>query len=685
MNDPAVRLTLNEFKSQIGCMLKSITHLKSSERTEAFGFLQHCMNNLESEDATNKLTDVSTESKSIYEWNKDTLQYKDTNSSYSEDEVLTCPNCKKQFLNQEDVLDHLQKYSGSAVDCDNCGFTFNNCSAYEYHKKLGICKIKVKKSKYCSFCKKSFNNKLHYSRHLDGHKRNDCKECEDKFAHRKQLAVHMLNVHNVRLESKEFSCKLCSQSFVQRRTLVHHYTITHADVTHVCSVCCQLFPDLNQLEDHVKSHNLKEFVCDKCQQTFSRRQQYIIHIKAHDRFKCEVCNKSFASKIKAIEHKRLGHTIKGLEPNSSKDQSIINKDEKKFSCVSCKISFKKFSIYKRHLLTSAHLNDQTSDVNIYCEECGKSFTRRDRLIRHQKTVHDRSKKIFNCEFCSHKSISETNLKKHVLLHMQKRQFICEICGSLFHSKSALKEHNKCLHSDEMSYSCEKCGRMFKLISSLNKHMLSHSDERTKVCHCGHAYKFTQNLKRHQQNVHGKVLVKKRVQRFYQEDTSFSSQPKKKNKKNKEDQSEENHMQDPVLTLLNTQTTASHEAVLLMSDKQDSSQILQVSYHNINFAEKPHLVYTQSLDMSNLQVVETMLHIGEDSLKGNESVLNHPSTDRNLFDRPLSEGGFLHPPIEPSLVTSLGESLNESTETNSKQNLIANLPDYIPHNFPFLNV
>lgn len=332
------------------------------------------------------------------------------------------------------------------------------------------------------------------------------------------------------------------------------------------------------------------------------------------------------------------------------------------------------------------MNDHPPNEDILsCDQCAKIFNRRDKLVMHQNNVHKASNKIHHCEFCSYKSNLETNLKKHVLLHTQKQQFICEICGSLFYSKNALKEHNKCLHSDEMNYSCEKCGRMFKLVSSLNKHMLSHSDERTKVCHCGHAYKFTHNLKRHQLIAHGKVQVAKRIQRLYEEDSSTAAHSKKKKKQSKQKQ-QTNHLEDPVLSLINTQTTtAPHETVLLMSDRQDTSQILQVSYHNINFSEKPHLVYAQSLDMTNLQVVETMLHLGEDSLKENQNVMDHSSSHSGLFDRPISEGGFLHPPIEPSLVTSLGEPLNETEETNTKQNLMSSLPDYIPHNFPFLNV
>lgn len=118
---------------------------------------------------------------------------------------MNCPKCKQNFVSREILLEHLKTYPGSPITCKLCNVILNNNLSYEYHIKLGVCKDNnVEKSKKCPFCDKIFNSRIHYSRHVEGHKKNDCKECGTRFSHRKNLALHMIEVHKTRLESDMF-------------------------------------------------------------------------------------------------------------------------------------------------------------------------------------------------------------------------------------------------------------------------------------------------------------------------------------------------------------------------------------------------------------------------------------------------------------------------------------------------
>ena len=94
-------------------------------------------------------------------------------------------------------------------------------------------------------------------------------------------------------------------------------------------------------------------------------------------------------------------------------------------------------------------------------------------------------------------------------------------------------------------------------------------------------------------------------------------------------------------------------------------------------------------MTNLQVAESMLHLGNKTLKSDQNVLLNPSTHNNIFNRPITDSDnsyihpeeIIHPSVQPSIISSLEESLHGNVgQSDPKQTLMTALPDYIPHSF-----
>ncbi|XP_075217511.1 uncharacterized protein LOC142322378 [Lycorma delicatula] len=739
------KLTINDFKNQVRCLLKATSQLNSSERAEAFGYLQKCVSSFESDEpeVNNKqlenvkgICEDNRESRdsdcdSISEITLDTNQCirRDIEKEKTSDvdcNKFKCLECEKKFINLEQLYLHgLEQHPGTSVSCQNCNETFNNIETYNKHLNLKNCsKPESKRPEIlkCSFCDKLYHNFQHYTLHMEGHKRNKCLECGVHFNSRKNLEEHTLNTHNKELEKGLFMCKFCDRKFVQKRSLLKHYKVIHSKDHIICLTCGLTFETEEELRNHDQTHTYNSFTCQTCNEKFTRRQQYIVHIKEHDKYQCITCKTSYANKSKLEKHEQAGHSIQGVMMqhqcsvccSSFHFQSSLffhkkthSNSTEQFGCEPCKRIFKNYSAYREHLLTEQHsssINGTVSTNLLQCKHCNKIFTNKRRLLKHENKYH-KGKRLFQCEICDFKSHSESCINKHQKLHTKKKEFICEKCGDSFYRKNALLDHFNFVHSEERNFSCEKCGQTFKAASVLNRHMLCHSKEPTYVCHCGQAYKFSGNLNRHQLLVHGKTTKSKRVKRLITDDVAnlTSNNNKNKNKQEMKSKKQQNDV-TTIYTLIDSQAAVSlpldqvvaHSNILLSNNNPDS-QLLQVSYHSLNLPSENKLVYSQSLDITSLREVDTIIQSEESQIN---TASETPQTTQHLFgqqlggtdtDNFLQSESLMHLPIEPSMVTSLEEEPLHSTDGigtaaehfSTSHNLMTEYS--VPYNIHFLNM
>lgn len=317
-------------------------------------------------------------------------------------ECCICDICNKKFRTRVHIKRHMQKWHMPLPClCNICGKSWEGEYALKKHIETHFREMKHA----CDLCDSKFATntylKMHIRRCHDGEKRHSCEQCNKRFFSKTMLKYHM----RLHTGDYRYPCPMCDRAFVERGILNNHIKSKHhVEKRYSCLHCGKLFRTVTEVRKHEATHNRtgdepieKKCACDLCPKKFAREQSLKCHRLTHinpKAFRCELCQRNFASKGILTKHTAAMHT-----------------NQRSFPCTVCDKRFNSLGSMKRHSFT------HTDEKPFVCKHCGKGFAQKYDLAPHER-IHT-GEKPFGCEICSYRTVDKRNLSKHMKTHTQQ--------------------------------------------------------------------------------------------------------------------------------------------------------------------------------------------------------------------------------------------------------------------------
>ena len=128
---------------------------------------------------------------------------------------------------------------------------------------------------------------------------------------------------------------------------------------------------------------------------------------------------------------------------------------------------------------------------LHCTVCGKSFSKSKQFVIHMKN-HSLNK----CDACTSGNFDctcSTQLRKHLITHMDGNTYQCTICGNTFSTSKHLVIHMKNL-SWNKCYACTSGNFKLTCSTQLRMHLINSLDGKPNHCAiCRNTFNMTKHL------------------------------------------------------------------------------------------------------------------------------------------------------------------------------------------------
>lgn len=305
------------------------------------------------------------------------------------------------------------------------------------------------------------------------------------------------------IKNQLFECDICSAQYSNFATLKRHIRQIHLPdlpPTCICYACTppRPFKTKRGYNSHKRRHHpvvkqkVKKFICPVCNESFSNipaRETHYINCGSNVKFvapTCYLCHKVFQKWKSTIRHVEEVHFKTG-----------------NFKCDICG------NVSSQKVLHENHMElHKSNDPRPYKCHCGKGFKGRKSLRVHQINNHDcgtTTEAI--CEICGDVFLTRSALAYHVnRMHRERKIFTCPVCNKELHTKYSLKTHMDAVHikpgKDSEKFPCDQCDYVGLQQKYLDTHKLQHADPlvKPKCSFCNKTF-INKNLVRRHEMIH----------------------------------------------------------------------------------------------------------------------------------------------------------------------------------------
>ncbi|XP_055523278.1 transcription factor grauzone-like [Wyeomyia smithii] len=285
----------------------------------------------------------------------------------------------------------------------------------------------------------------------------------------------------------QYLCEICGINCSTFTQYLKHASEKHGPTGFI--VCCgkRYFKKVRLLEHVQQLENPNRFKCDICFKSFIsnlgiRRHKQEMHLPDELRvYRCERCPKRFAREKQLQAHLRGHETL----------------DNATAKCHVCEKVFPTEALLKTHVKIR-----HTRPTDFICDVCAKGFYSKTEFLRHKQS-HELSPAELRvqCDICQQWLKNQISWRKHYIRH-QQGPATCDLCGHVSPNKAALSGHKRHRHRDAGQHICQECGKEFRKALTLREHMASHTGEALYSCSfCERTFNSNANMFTHRKKMH----------------------------------------------------------------------------------------------------------------------------------------------------------------------------------------
>ncbi|XP_069158134.1 zinc finger protein 667-like isoform X2 [Procambarus clarkii] len=232
-------------------------------------------------------------------------------------------------------------------------------------------------------------------------------------------------------------------------------------------------------------------------------------INSKIKINCYLCNRDYTTKKDYINHecfrkkrkRNMSYICKGCQ-----SVFVVRKDYIKHTefcyknvpvkCHICLMRLSSAAYLPRHM-KSFHEELTVIKQGCLCDQCGRSFSRKEALERHQARVHGVSHGTHQCSQCGHTFPHTSLLAEHLRAH---KGYTCTECDKMFSCMSNLTLHKRAHHQKKSLFHCSSCNKHWKFHGSYTYHMRKvHGFTQHKCSKCKTHFSAEEALQKHEED------------------------------------------------------------------------------------------------------------------------------------------------------------------------------------------